>query len=180
MWVALFPGFVQTSVWFMACACCGASRQHAELFPCSSCRNAVYCGRSCQKEHWRNGGHRESCSALREAPRSEPKPLRKKRPPPPSARKAGHRLSSERSALVTQTLPPPSPSLVSALASAGVSLPLKWARHLADHEYRSFTQLVQLEKEELRDLLRNDIKMPAKSRQFLVRTLYLCVCPSCL
>jgi len=28
---------------------------------CARCKQALYCDRTCQKKHWREGGHREAC-----------------------------------------------------------------------------------------------------------------------
>ena len=47
------------------CANCGAlqSPDGAALKPCARCEAVVYCGRECQKKHWKApGGHHGSCS----------------------------------------------------------------------------------------------------------------------
>ena len=49
------------------CANCGALEAPggAALKPCAKCKSVVYCGRECQKEHWRAPvGHMNSCSAF--------------------------------------------------------------------------------------------------------------------
>ena len=39
--------------------------------PRSACRAVWYCSTECAKANWRQGGHREVCSALRAARREE-------------------------------------------------------------------------------------------------------------
>jgi hypothetical protein len=42
--------------------CSGTSLSGQKLLLCSGCRNARYCGRQCQVEHWK-GGHKAACKA---------------------------------------------------------------------------------------------------------------------
>jgi hypothetical protein len=46
-----------------ACANCGASKTAGSvaLKPCSRCKAVVYCGKACQAQHWKTGGHRAVC-----------------------------------------------------------------------------------------------------------------------
>ena len=48
------------------CANCGGlwgPNGAAALKPCARCKTAVYCGRDCQKKHYKaSGGHQDSCS----------------------------------------------------------------------------------------------------------------------
>ena len=47
------------------CANCGALQgpDGAALKPCARCKAVVYCGKECQKKHWKApGGHQGSCS----------------------------------------------------------------------------------------------------------------------
>ena len=46
------------------CANCGADKcsNGAPLVHCSKCRVTLYCGRDCQKVHWKNGGHKSACA----------------------------------------------------------------------------------------------------------------------
>ncbi|PSC69025.1 MYND finger [Micractinium conductrix] len=39
---------------------------------CSACKQAVYCGRQCQLEHWKRGGHKQRCAALAAAAAAAP------------------------------------------------------------------------------------------------------------
>ena len=47
------------------CANCGvaetAGSSSVALKPCSRCKAVVYCGRACQAQHWKAGGHRAQC-----------------------------------------------------------------------------------------------------------------------
>jgi TPR repeat protein len=51
------------------CANCGIAEMagSAALKPCSRCKDAVYCGKACQAQHWKAGGHREKCTRPKEA-----------------------------------------------------------------------------------------------------------------
>jgi hypothetical protein len=46
-----------------ACANCGVGETagRAALKPCSRCKAVVYCGKECQAQHWKAGGHRAKC-----------------------------------------------------------------------------------------------------------------------
>ena len=53
------------------CANCGALQgpDVAALKPCARCKVVVYCGKECQKKHWKApGGHQGSCSTTEYAP----------------------------------------------------------------------------------------------------------------
>ena len=45
------------------CANCGAIQcpDGAPLLDCSRCKKVAYCGRDCQAEHWKKGGHKKVC-----------------------------------------------------------------------------------------------------------------------
>lgn len=45
----------------LTCHDCQAIRPSTDLFKCQRCSQAIYCNRDCQRNHWRNGGHREAC-----------------------------------------------------------------------------------------------------------------------
>ena len=45
------------------CAVCGRLPTE-NLFACSKCKVLSYCGRECQKLHWKKGGHKQSCNFL--------------------------------------------------------------------------------------------------------------------
>ena len=49
------------------CAHCGAAKSATvKLSKCSLCQAVRYCSAACQAAHWRAGGHRRACKALRE------------------------------------------------------------------------------------------------------------------
>ena len=48
-----------------ACAHCGILDQ--PLKSCVQCRQRAYCSEACQKMHWKRGGHKTECEALRES-----------------------------------------------------------------------------------------------------------------
>ena len=53
----------------LVCNYCGAyAAEGTALKVCASCRNAHYCGRECQRLHWKDGGHRDQCYATRLSP----------------------------------------------------------------------------------------------------------------
>jgi len=47
------------------CSNCGIGERGggAALKPCSRCKVALYCGRGCQVQHWKAGGHKAVCKA---------------------------------------------------------------------------------------------------------------------
>jgi len=47
------------------CSNCGIGEKGggAALKPCSRCKVALYCGRECQVQHWKAGGHKAVCKA---------------------------------------------------------------------------------------------------------------------
>ncbi|PNH07414.1 hypothetical protein TSOC_006128 [Tetrabaena socialis] len=45
----------------------GPAEADLPLRKCSGCRAVRYCGAGCQRQHWREGGHREACARLRAA-----------------------------------------------------------------------------------------------------------------
>jgi len=47
------------------CSNCGIGERGsgAALKPCSQCKVALYCGRECQVQHWKAGGHKAVCKA---------------------------------------------------------------------------------------------------------------------
>ena len=44
----------------LTCANCGTAEVK---FSCARCKVAHYCSRTCQKHHWKGGGHKKSCVA---------------------------------------------------------------------------------------------------------------------
>jgi len=49
------------------CANCGVEETtggSVALKPCSRCKAVVYCGKDCQKQHWKSGGHRAACKII--------------------------------------------------------------------------------------------------------------------
>jgi len=47
----------------LVCSSCGKAARNKKhsLMVCGNCRNAQYCDSVCQKQHWKNGGHKQSC-----------------------------------------------------------------------------------------------------------------------
>ena len=45
------------------CVNCGISGESkgAKLNSCSQCKAVKYCGKACQVEHWKEGGHKKAC-----------------------------------------------------------------------------------------------------------------------
>jgi hypothetical protein len=48
----------------VACAHCGAA-SGKQLKRCAGCNKAAYCGATCQKAHWKAGGHKHVCAHLK-------------------------------------------------------------------------------------------------------------------
>ena len=49
-----------------ACSACGKQRagsvdNHQDWKKCGRCKQAFYCGKACQVEHWKRGGHKQAC-----------------------------------------------------------------------------------------------------------------------
>jgi len=44
------------------CACCGCGAENdMKLKPCPRCKGPLYCGKDCQRAHWKKG-HKECCT----------------------------------------------------------------------------------------------------------------------
>ena len=58
----------RTTPTILCCSTCGKPKTPLRpLKPCKLCRTVQYCGRECQVNHWKKGGHRRECKKLREA-----------------------------------------------------------------------------------------------------------------
>jgi tetratricopeptide (TPR) repeat protein len=58
----------RTTPTILCCSTCGKPKTPLRpLHPCKLCRTVQYCGRECQVNHWKQGGHRRECKKLREA-----------------------------------------------------------------------------------------------------------------
>jgi TPR repeat protein len=59
------------------CSTCGKPKTTLRpMHPCKLCLTVQYCGRECQVNHWKQGGHRRECKKLTEAAaaaKAEPK-----------------------------------------------------------------------------------------------------------
>ncbi|KAJ7162841.1 hypothetical protein C8R46DRAFT_1352704 [Mycena filopes] len=44
---------------------CGAMQDKSDFRRCSNCQRAYYCSSACQRQDWKDGGHREVCRQLR-------------------------------------------------------------------------------------------------------------------
>ena len=58
----------RTTPTILCCSTCGKPKTPLRpLHPCKLCHTVQYCGRACQINHWKEGGHRRECKKLREA-----------------------------------------------------------------------------------------------------------------
>jgi TPR repeat protein len=58
----------RTTPTILCCSTCGKPKTPLRpLHPCKLCHTVQYCGRECQVQHWKQGGHRRECKKLREA-----------------------------------------------------------------------------------------------------------------
>jgi TPR repeat protein len=58
----------RTTPTILCCSTCGKPKTPLRpLHPCKLCHTVQYCGRDCQVNHWKKGGHRRECKKLREA-----------------------------------------------------------------------------------------------------------------
>jgi len=58
----------RTTPTLLCCSTCGKPKTPLRpLHPCKLCRTVQYCGRECQVDHWKKGGHRRECRTVREA-----------------------------------------------------------------------------------------------------------------
>ena len=59
--VAATPVPTAASLKFCAWARCGKPLPPGQRMKCDRCKRAWYCGRACQKKHWKEGGHKLVC-----------------------------------------------------------------------------------------------------------------------
>jgi TPR repeat protein len=58
----------RTTPTILCCSTCGKPKTPLRpLHPCKLCHTVQYCGRECQVNHWKKGGHRRECKKLRVA-----------------------------------------------------------------------------------------------------------------
>jgi len=58
----------RTTPTILCCTTCGKPKTPLRpLHPCKLCHTVQYCGRECQVNHWKKGGHRRACKTLRKA-----------------------------------------------------------------------------------------------------------------
>jgi TPR repeat protein len=58
----------RTTPTILCCSTCGKPKTPLRpLHPCKLCHTVQYCGRECQINHWKKGGHRNECKKLRKA-----------------------------------------------------------------------------------------------------------------
>jgi len=68
----------RTTPTILCCSTCGKPKTPLRpLHPCKLCRTVQYCGRDCQVNHWKKGGHRRECKKLREAAAADAKSVPK-------------------------------------------------------------------------------------------------------
>ena len=68
---------VKKEYWDLACSYCGARKK--KLQQCTACKEARYCGRECQKKHWKN--HKVRCKKIQKAKQKRDEKREKKNPP---------------------------------------------------------------------------------------------------
>jgi TPR repeat protein len=56
---------ISEGVSMRVCSNCGIAAAEGSggiaLKPCSRCKAVVYCGKKCQTQHWKSGGHKAAC-----------------------------------------------------------------------------------------------------------------------
>ena len=56
---------IHQGVSMRVCSNCGTAAAEGSsgvtLKPCSRCKAVVYCGKECQMQHWKAGGHKAGC-----------------------------------------------------------------------------------------------------------------------
>ena len=52
----------------------------SKLTACTRCKVAWYCSKSCQKQHWKEGGHKADCQPLKPLLREDSKMLQNSKP----------------------------------------------------------------------------------------------------
>jgi len=58
----------RTTPTILCCSTCGKPKTPLRpLHPCKLCHTVQYCGRECQVQHWKKGGHRHECKKIRKA-----------------------------------------------------------------------------------------------------------------
>jgi TPR repeat protein len=58
----------RTTPTILCCSTCGKPKTPLRpLKPCKLCHTVQYCGRECQVNHWKKGGHRKKCKTWRKA-----------------------------------------------------------------------------------------------------------------
>jgi hypothetical protein len=55
---------IDSVCWYCFATCERDDELQAKLLRCSKCKQARYCGRSCQTRAWTYGGHRQECTIL--------------------------------------------------------------------------------------------------------------------
>eukprot|EP00942_MAST-04A_sp_MAST-4A-sp1_P014387 g14387.t1 len=68
---------VKKEYWDLACSYCGERKK--KLQQCTACKEARYCGRECQKKHWKN--HKVRCKKIQKAKQKRDEKREKKNPP---------------------------------------------------------------------------------------------------
>jgi TPR repeat protein len=65
----------RTTPTILCCSTCGKPKTPLRpMHPCKLCHTVQYCGRECQVNHWKKGGHRRECKTLREAAAAKAEP----------------------------------------------------------------------------------------------------------
>jgi len=58
----------RTTPTILCCSTCGKPKTPMRpIKPCKLCHTVQYCGRECQVQHWKQGGHRKECKKIRKA-----------------------------------------------------------------------------------------------------------------
>jgi len=103
----------RTTPTIICCSTCGKPKTPLRpLHPCKLCHTVQYCGRECQVQHWKQGGHGRGCKKLREAAAAAAKA--KKNPVPKKKEDDTTNDGKQKSTPTSATTPPTSTTTTAA------------------------------------------------------------------
>jgi len=153
------------------CSNCGRAEDvGVGLHTCPRCKTVMYCDKTCQQEHW-EACHRLLCKTPAAPTSAETIETQSKLRPRRSRRiifksKSDAHLQSSGQTCARDDVAS-STELIGHLTNAGVKLPRKWAAVITRAKFGSLNALSRLSKDDLTELLRKDLHMPAMSREAL-------------